>query len=250
MRERGAERDPLLLAARELVRVRAGPVFEPDLAEELGRPPALLARRLAGEREPERDELCGRQLGCERLPVALVRVTELPAPVAIEPAAAQAAQVDARDANPSRRGPVEPGEDPEQRRLAGAARSEHGDDLAFVHREAEPLERGGRPLVRGVDAEDVLDLDSGRHAASAVGVAVCSRKAARVSRATRPSASAVKRTKPRMSTGQSGREHERRHRRGRVRAHGDRLQHGQREHRTEQEAADEPRDAAPPLRAT
>ena len=35
--ERGAERDPLLLAAGELVRVGVEPVLETDLAEQLGR---------------------------------------------------------------------------------------------------------------------------------------------------------------------------------------------------------------------
>ena len=88
MGERRAERDPLLFAAGELVRIGVDPVCEPDLAEQLGRPPALLAGRLACEREPERDELAGRQLRCERLRVALVRVAEPAAAVAVEPAAA------------------------------------------------------------------------------------------------------------------------------------------------------------------
>ena len=204
MRERGAQRDSLLLAARELARVGVDPVCEADLAEELGRPSAAFTGRLAGKREPERHELAGRQLGRERLRVPLIRIAQLSAAVAVKPAPAQATQVDSGNANPSRRGSIEPRQDPEQRRLARAARPEHGHDLALLHSEAEPLKRGGRAFLRRVDAEDVLNLDRGPHATSAVAVALCSRNDARVSSATRRSATPAKTTTPRVTTGQSG----------------------------------------------
>src|SRR6185503_8192802 len=54
------------------------------------------------------------------------------------------------------------GEQPEQRRLAGAAGSEHGEHLAVGDVEGQSLERRGIAFRSRMDAEDVAQLDRGR----------------------------------------------------------------------------------------
>jgi len=60
--------------------------------------------------------------------------------------------------------PLQPGQDAEQRRLPGPARAEDDEHFLLLHRERQTLERGGVPLRRRVDAEEVPDLD-GAHTA-------------------------------------------------------------------------------------
>ena len=139
VRERRAQGDALLLAARELARQRVGAVGEADALEQpLGGSRALL-RLHAEQVEAKRDELARAQLRRERARVVLVRVAERARAVLGEPAAPQRAQVVLEHAHGSRRRAVETGEDAQQRALAGAARAEDDDELAFLDVERQAL---------------------------------------------------------------------------------------------------------------
>jgi hypothetical protein len=59
----------------------------------------------------------------------------------VELSPAEAPEIDAEHVDPSGRRPVEAGEDPQHRRLAGAGRPEDDDDLALADVEREPLQR-------------------------------------------------------------------------------------------------------------
>ncbi len=162
VRERGAERDPLLLAAGELRGAGAELLAQPDPAQQLlgaGSPVAPLGA------EAEPDQLARGQLGRERLLVVLVEIAHDLGAVARAAGAAERAEVLAEDADRPGRGKVEAGEDPQERRLARPARAEHGQDLALGDAQGQALERGGVALGRRVDAEEVLGLDRDGHAA-------------------------------------------------------------------------------------
>ena len=94
----------------------------------------------AEQREPERDELARGELGCERARVVLVGVAERARAVLEQRAPAQRAQVVAEHADGARRGTIEPGEDAQQRALAGAARPEDDEELAFRDVERQALQ--------------------------------------------------------------------------------------------------------------
>src|SRR5439155_2420708 len=169
--ERGANRDPLLLAARELRRQRAAAVEQTDAFEQAVRE-ALADRALVTEeRKPERDELAHGQLGRERVSVMLIGVAQRLRAVLPERAATQRTQVVAEDAHRAGRRPVEAGEDAEQRALAGAARTE--DDEKLTHRDVDgqALQRDRGPLRRRVEAEQVACLDRVHRSLRAVSVA-------------------------------------------------------------------------------
>ena len=167
MRERGAERDALLLAARQLGRTPVALRRETDTLEQLvGAAQPLLAGR-AAQAELQRDEPPRRELRRERARVVLVGVAEHRRAVAREPARRQLPELLAVDAHRARRRPLEPGKEPQQRRLARAARAEHGEHLAVGDAQREPLQRRGVALRRRMHAEDVAELDRGRaHAAA------------------------------------------------------------------------------------
>src|SRR5581483_4130157 len=166
VRECRAERDPLLLTARELRRPPVALVREADAREEVVGTcePCVLGR--AAQPELERDELARRELGRERAAVVLVDVAELGRAVLREPARRQLAEILAEHAHGAGRRPLEAGEEPQQGRLSGAARAEDRHDLALAHGEREALQRCGVALRRRVHAEHVPKLDRA-HAASA-----------------------------------------------------------------------------------
>ena len=122
---------------------------------------------LAAQPELQRDEPPCAQLGGERAGVVLVDIAEQVGAVVGEPARRQLADLLAEDADDPCRGLLDAGEDPQQRRLAGPARPEHGDDLSLVDGERETLQRGRVALGRRVDAEDVAHLDRAQTATSA-----------------------------------------------------------------------------------
>jgi hypothetical protein len=64
-------------------------------------------------------------------------------------------QVAPERADHARGGPVEPGQQTQQRRLSGAARPEDRDELALADPSDRPLQRRCIALRRGEDAEDV-----------------------------------------------------------------------------------------------
>jgi hypothetical protein len=76
-----ADRDPLLLAARELARMRVPPVEETDTLQQLVRAPVPRRRRGTCKPELESHEPSRRQLTREGPPVVLVRVAERRGPV-------------------------------------------------------------------------------------------------------------------------------------------------------------------------
>jgi hypothetical protein len=96
----------------------------------------------------------------------LVEVAEGPRAVAGARGGAERAQVKAEDAHRPGRWQVEPREDAQEARLAGAARPEHRQDLALRDRQRQPLQRRGVALGGRMDAEEVTGLDGGAHAAS------------------------------------------------------------------------------------
>src|SRR5262249_16441315 len=74
-----------------------------------------------------------------------------------------------------------PGQDPKQRRLAGAARAEDDEDLVVAHGQRQPLERCRVPAGGLVDPEQVTGVDGRRrHAAASAVEATGARKAAHV----------------------------------------------------------------------
>ena len=133
VRERGAERDPLLLAAGEA----RGPVVEPVAqADPLQQPRRRGARfRAAGtvELEPEAYRLRAGEVGRESARVVLVEDAEIPGAEAGERARREPADVLAEDARAPGGERVEAGDHAQQRRLPGAARPEHDDDLSLFH---------------------------------------------------------------------------------------------------------------------
>src|SRR5581483_1155637 len=110
--------------------------------------------------------LARRQLRRERAGVVLVGVPDQRRPEVGEAPRRQLRDVVAVDADDAGRRAVEPREEPQQRRLSGAARPEHRHDLAVGHAERQALERRRVALRRRVDAEDVAELDRGRHVAA------------------------------------------------------------------------------------
>ena len=189
-RERRAERDPLLLAARELARMRVAAVAEADALEQLVGPRITRGAGLAGQPELDPDELARRQLARERAPVVLVGVADRARAEAGRRPAAERADVDAGDADRARRRPVEAGDDPQQRRLARAARPEDDAELALLDGQAQPLQRGDAAFRRGIDAEDVVDLDERAHSSTSARAGAGAENARRVaSRISPPAAS-------------------------------------------------------------
>ena len=144
VRERRTDRDALLLAAGELRGQRIAPVEEADALEQVVGDALPLHALDTEQRKPERDELPRGQLRREGAGIVLIGVAERARPVLDEPPAAQGAQVVAEDADRARRWPVEPGEDPQERALAGAARPEDDEQLAERDVERQALQRDRR----------------------------------------------------------------------------------------------------------
>ncbi len=91
--ERGAQRDPLLLAAGELRRPARSLVGQPDALEQLVGAPKPFGARGAAEAELHRDQVAGGELGRECSGVVLVCVAEQGRAVAGEAARGQLAEI-------------------------------------------------------------------------------------------------------------------------------------------------------------
>ncbi len=122
VRERRAQRDALLLATGELSRQPVALRREPDTFEQLVGSPQPVGRRCAAQSKLEGDELACSQLGRQCSRVVLVGVAEQRRPVPRELPRGQLSDLLAVDAHDPGGRPVEAREDPEQRRLARAAR--------------------------------------------------------------------------------------------------------------------------------
>jgi hypothetical protein len=158
VRDRCADGDSLLLAAREGARPVVGPVGEPDPLEQIVRCAAGVARVVPEQLELERHRLAAGQVGREGARVVLVEQPE----IARAERVVDVAQLRPEHAAAAGGEPLETREHAQQGRLAGAARAEHDDDLARLDREVQPLQ-GDAAAGRGlVDAEGVPDLDHSR----------------------------------------------------------------------------------------
>src|SRR5215218_6514631 len=203
VRERSAQRDSLLLAARELPGPRARLRLESHAREQVvgaALPPRALD---AVGAQPQCDELARRQLRREGALVVLVEVAEQPRAVPRAGGAAERAEVRAEDAHAPGRGQVEPGEDAQEARLAGAAGPEHRESLALRDGERQALERGRVALRRRVDAEEVARFDRDAHAPSPSRSGMAPRNACRVASATSAAAARPATAAASSSAGQS-----------------------------------------------
>ena len=133
-REGPRERDALLHAARELVRVAAAGMAEADEVEQLAHPVAAVALPLTAHPQPELDVLPGGHV--REQAVGLEDHADVP-PVRRRPR-----QVDAVDDDRAGGRLVEPCDEPQRRRLAAAGRAEQRDELALLELEVDAVERG------------------------------------------------------------------------------------------------------------
>ena len=128
-RHRAGDRDALLLAAGELRRPPVGESREADEVERFRHPPLDLGARQPPFLEPEGDvapdaHMRPQGIGLEHhADVALPR--------------RQARDVVAADQNAPAIGPVEAGDEAQQRRLPAAGRAEKGEELAGLDREID-----------------------------------------------------------------------------------------------------------------
>ena len=163
MRQGRADRDALLLAARQLRRAGVALAEQADALEQPVGGACLLRLGRAAQSEPERDELAGRELRRERARVVLIGIPERARAVGGERPPAQRAQILPEDAHRSRGRTIEPGEDAQQSALAGPAGAEDDQQLAFGDVERQPLQRRGRTLRRRIDAKQIDCLDRCAH---------------------------------------------------------------------------------------
>jgi hypothetical protein len=151
-RERARERDPLALAPRQLVRVAVGLVLEAHQLERPAREPVALVASAA--RQPERDVRLHLQVREERV---VLEHHPGPAPLRRREPAGPRHEL-AADRDRAGVGPLEPGDQAQQRRLAAAGRAEHRDQLAG--RDVE-LDAGDRSR-RAERLRDALEPDAHR----------------------------------------------------------------------------------------
>ena len=146
--------------------MRVRTVAQADAFEELVRPCEALPLRNPLQAKRNSDELLGGQLAGKRAPVVLVGVPERRRPVVGKAALSERAELLARDGDRAGTRPLEPRQDPHQRRLARSARAEDDADLAFLDVERQPLQRGDAAVCSRVNAEEVAGLDEAHVPAS------------------------------------------------------------------------------------
>src|SRR5262249_31161104 len=155
--ERPRHGDPLLLAAGETVGEGRGAVGEADLVQERQGPRPVLRRDPALELEGEEEVLLDgerRDEGEELEDEADVVAAEERARVLGE-----AGEGDAVDDHLTGGGEVDPGEEVEERRLAGAAPPDEDGELAAPDRRARVLQHGALPPALLEAARQMADLD-------------------------------------------------------------------------------------------
>src|SRR6185295_12949520 len=118
-RERRADRDALLLSARELTGMRIAAALQADPREELVRTRLAPRTGLAGEAELHADELACGQLAGQCSPVVLVGVADRARTEARRLPPPEHGDVRSRDGHRPGRRTIEARDDPQQRRLAG-----------------------------------------------------------------------------------------------------------------------------------
>lgn len=128
----------------------------------------------------------------------LIRVSDDPRAMASDDPFWSRPEVEPGDDRPAARRTLETDDDPDGGRLARAARSEHDAELSALDRERQAAQRRDTPVLRGVDDEDVAELDEPAHS-SRPGPRG-SEKAPRAVRVTRSHAVSAKATLARPST--------------------------------------------------
>ena len=153
-RQRAGKRDPLALPTRKLVGVAVGERGQLDQLQQLVHPRALVGLRRVAHPEPERDVLPDGHVPEQRVvlehepePPLLRRLVRVL--LAVDPDAAAV-------------GLFEPGDHPQHRALARAARPEQRRDVAVVRLEADVVHGGERAEALG----QVLDDDAAAHVSS------------------------------------------------------------------------------------
>ena len=154
--------DPLLLAARQRLRVRAGAIAEPDLGEEIERAIAIGGCGPAVELQRQQQVL-GYGQGRDQVE-RLEEEADVAAPEPGPGGLVERVQSDSVDADRAAVGPVEPAEQVEQGRLAGAAAPEQHDQLAAGDVEADVVEHEVAAVALGVGLADAAKLDERRRA--------------------------------------------------------------------------------------
>jgi hypothetical protein len=162
--QRPRDRDPLFLPARQLRRLVVEPVAQSEAPEQVCGPVARVARV---ERRRKRDVLDGG----ERRQQVKVLEDEADRLLARRRALGdgEVRHVRPREEPPAVRRVVEQPEHVEQRRFAGAARADDGDELAGRGREVDGVERDDRlgaaagvPLRHPVEFDAIHGDDGGR----------------------------------------------------------------------------------------
>ena len=159
--ERSGDRDPLLLAAREVVGVAVGEVPEADAFERLGCLGLRGRDRRAVKLERQRDVLASGEPGEEVQvleDVADRSPTEDRQLRRIHPA-----DVLPLDEDAAARRPVEPADEREERRLARAARAHDREELATLDAERGRVESDHFGVPGAEAALGRLELDRSRH---------------------------------------------------------------------------------------
>ena len=132
--QRPRQRHPLTLAAGELMDAAAVLVQQSHQGQRILRPLAAIVLVDTAHAQPVLDVLADRHVGEERVVLEHGRAV---APGRRDGGDVLAVDGDARD--PGRA--LEPGDDPEQRRLAGAALAQQGEELAPPRRDRHVVER-------------------------------------------------------------------------------------------------------------
>ena len=159
--QRARDRDALLLAARELVRVLAGLLREPDDVEELAR--AQLGLGPGELPDPPRREREVVDHGQVREEVELLEDDPDPLPDRRD-VDAVARDLLALEEDAARLDRLEEVDAPQQRALAAAARADHHEDLARLHLEVDAVEDEVVPeaLPHALEPQDRAEVPAWR----------------------------------------------------------------------------------------
>ncbi len=155
-RQRARERDALLLAARELVRIARARSRQPDQLEHLAHAPLAFGRRAAAQAEAD----VGRDVEMREQGVVLEHDAHA-APLGLGPLLRRrdALRVDVHAAFV---GPHEPGDRAQRRRLAAAGRAEQAADLAGAQPKGETVQCRHPGACRAEGDAQRLDLQRPR----------------------------------------------------------------------------------------
>ena len=154
------DRDALLLSARELTRIMPIAVGEPDDAERGHDVIATLCLGQVGQQQRQLDVLEGGQHRDQV--IQLEDEADVPRPPGGQRPLGQTADLGVADPDRAARRPVDPGEQVQQRRLAGARRPHQSHEVAGVDGDRHAIENRNLDRIAFVGLGDVAQLDQ-RH---------------------------------------------------------------------------------------